>query len=77
MPNASISLNKFCLHRLIWGGSGEALKELENEIHKINSLASMIHSVQCQVDFSKTLNGQAYDSKASNIKPCPFFFTIT
>lgn len=49
--------------RLIWGGSGEASKELENEIHKINSLASLIHSVQCQVDFSKILNGQAYDSK--------------
>ncbi|CAK7326179.1 unnamed protein product [Dovyalis caffra] len=45
------------------GGSGEALKELENEIHKINSLADIIHSVRCEVDLSKILNCQAYDSK--------------
>ncbi|KAJ6689930.1 hypothetical protein OIU85_006240 [Salix viminalis] len=47
------------------GGSGEALKELENEIHKINSLADIIHSVRCQVDLSKILNCRAYDSKHS------------
>ncbi|KAJ6910264.1 COBW domain-containing protein 1 [Populus alba x Populus x berolinensis] len=56
-----IILNKVDLVSL--GGSGEALKELENEIHKINSLANIIHSVRCQVDLSKILNCRAYDSK--------------
>ncbi|XP_011018288.1 PREDICTED: COBW domain-containing protein 1 [Populus euphratica] len=58
-----IILNKVDLVSL--GGSGEALKELENEIHKINSLANIIHSVRCQVDLSKILNCRAYDSKHS------------
>lgn len=55
------------------GGSGEALKELENEIHKINSLADIIHSVRCQVDLSKILNCRAYDSKVGHIKLCLSF----
>jgi hypothetical protein len=59
------------------GGSGEALKELENEIHKINSLANIIHSVRCQVDLSKILNCRAYDSKVSHIKLCLFFFFLS
>nr|GMC86338.1 COBW domain-containing protein 1 [Ipomoea batatas] len=42
-------------------GSGSALDELEKEIHNINSLANIIHSVRCQVDLSKILNCQAYD----------------
>lgn len=56
-----IILNKVDLVSL--GGSGEDLKELENEIHKINSLANIIHSVRCQVDLPKILNCRAYDSK--------------
>ncbi|XP_054825396.1 uncharacterized protein LOC129322953 [Prosopis cineraria] len=43
-------------------GSGSILEELEEEIHNINSLAETIHSVRCQVDLSKILNRQAYDS---------------
>nr|XP_027188002.1 COBW domain-containing protein 1 isoform X2 [Cicer arietinum] len=42
-------------------GSG-ALEELEEEIHNINTLAEIIHSVRCQVDLSKILNRQAYDT---------------
>ncbi|KAL1317636.1 hypothetical protein AAHE18_15G147500 [Arachis hypogaea] len=42
-------------------GSG-ALQELEEELHNINSLAEIIHSVRCQVDLSKILNREAYDS---------------
>nr|AFK35605.1 unknown [Lotus japonicus] len=42
-------------------GSG-ALKELEEEIHNINSLVEIIHSVKCQVDLSKILNRHAYDT---------------
>ncbi|XP_015584400.1 COBW domain-containing protein 1 isoform X3 [Ricinus communis] len=40
----------------------EALEELEKEIHNINSLANIIHSVRCHVDLSKILNCQAYDA---------------
>ncbi|KAJ6910266.1 COBW domain-containing protein 1 [Populus alba x Populus x berolinensis] len=69
-----IILNKVDLVSL--GGSGEALKELENEIHKINSLANIIHSVRCQVDLSKILNCRAYDSKVSHIKLCLFFISM-
>ncbi|XP_028803612.1 COBW domain-containing protein 1 isoform X1 [Neltuma alba] len=43
-------------------GSGSILDGLEEEIHNINSLAEIIHSVRCQVDLSKILNRQAYDS---------------
>ncbi|XP_050235541.1 uncharacterized protein LOC126685670 [Mercurialis annua] len=42
-------------------GSG-SLEELEKEIHNINSLANIIHSVRCEVDLSKILNCQAYDA---------------
>ncbi|KAL5179206.1 COBW domain-containing protein 1 [Glycine soja] len=42
--------------------SSGALEELEVEIHNINSLAEIIHSVRCQVDLSKILNRQAYDT---------------
>ncbi|XP_027361481.1 COBW domain-containing protein 1 isoform X1 [Abrus precatorius] len=42
-------------------GSG-LLEELEEEIHSINSLAEIIHSVRCQVDLSKILNRQAYNT---------------
>ncbi|XP_057949870.1 uncharacterized protein LOC131144926 [Malania oleifera] len=42
--------------------SGDALKELEKEIHNINSLANIVHSVRCQVDLSKILNCQAYNA---------------
>jgi G3E family GTPase len=45
-------------------GSG-ALKELEAEIHSINSLVEIIHSVRCQVDLSKILNRHAYDTAVS------------
>ncbi|KAJ7943359.1 COBW domain-containing protein 1 [Quillaja saponaria] len=42
--------------------SGGTLEELEKEIHNINSLADIIHSVRCQVDLSKILDRQAYDT---------------
>lgn len=38
------------------------LGELEKEIHCINSLAKIIHSVRCQVDLSKILDCRAYDA---------------
>ncbi|KAM7487490.1 hypothetical protein LguiB_024974 [Lonicera macranthoides] len=38
------------------------LKELEKEIHGINSIAKIIRSVRCQVDLSEILNCQAYDA---------------
>ncbi|GAB4840105.1 hypothetical protein Ancab_020865 [Ancistrocladus abbreviatus] len=40
-----------------------SLEDLENEIHKINSLANIIPSVRCQVDLSRILNCQAYDAE--------------
>ncbi|KAK2636087.1 hypothetical protein Ddye_030879 [Dipteronia dyeriana] len=43
-------------------GSGNALDELEKEIHEINSLAHIIRSVRCEVDLSKILNCRAYDA---------------
>ncbi|XP_010258098.1 PREDICTED: COBW domain-containing protein 1 isoform X2 [Nelumbo nucifera] len=39
-----------------------AFAELEKEIHNINSLATIIHSVRCQVDLSKILDCRAYDA---------------
>lgn len=47
-------------------GSG-ALEELEEEIHNINTLAEIIHSVRCQVDLSKILNRQAYDTAVNHM----------
>lgn len=38
------------------------LEDLEKEIHKINSLAKIIHSVRCQVDLSEILDCNAYDA---------------
>ena len=43
-------------------GSGGILEELEQDIHGINSLAEIIHSVKCQVDSSRILNREAYDT---------------
>lgn len=43
-------------------GSGGILEELEKEIHNINSLANVIHSVRCEVDLSKILDCRAYDA---------------
>lgn len=43
--------------------SGIVLEELEKEIHNINSLANVIHTVRCQVDPSEILNCQAYDAR--------------
>ncbi|KAF5449536.1 hypothetical protein F2P56_029969 [Juglans regia] len=43
-------------------GCGGGLEELEKEIHDINSLASIIRSVRCQVDLPKILNRRAYDA---------------
>ncbi|CAL5188614.1 unnamed protein product [Lathyrus oleraceus] len=48
-------------------GSG-ALEELEEEIHNINSLVEIIHSVRCQVDSSKILNRHAYDTHAAHLE---------
>lgn len=42
--------------------SGAALQDLEKDIHNINSLANIIRSVRCKVDFSMILNRQAYDA---------------
>ncbi|KAF6171364.1 hypothetical protein GIB67_009505 [Kingdonia uniflora] len=42
--------------------SSDILVELEKEIYSINSLASIIHSVRCQVDLSKLLGRRAYDA---------------
>ncbi|KAL9226159.1 hypothetical protein vseg_002003 [Gypsophila vaccaria] len=39
-----------------------SLEDLENDIHKINSLADIIRSVRCQVDLSKILDCRAYDA---------------
>ncbi|QCD90078.1 CCR4-NOT transcription complex subunit 2 [Vigna unguiculata] len=47
---------------LVSAESSGALKKLEEEIHNINSLAEIIHSVRCQVDLSRILNRQAYDT---------------
>ncbi|KAI3970813.1 hypothetical protein MKX01_024460 [Papaver californicum] len=38
------------------------IEELEKEIHNINSLAEIIHSVKCEVDLSKILDRKAYDA---------------
>lgn len=45
--------------------SGVVLEDLEKDIHNINSLANIIRSVRCQVDFSMILNRQAYDATVS------------
>ncbi|KAL3636205.1 hypothetical protein CASFOL_020752 [Castilleja foliolosa] len=42
--------------------SGVDLEDLENDIRNINSLAKIIRSVRCHVDFSVILNCQAYDA---------------
>ncbi|KVI05504.1 COBW domain-containing protein 1 [Cynara cardunculus var. scolymus] len=42
--------------------SPDALEELEKELHNINSLANIVHSVMCQVDMSIVLNCSAYDA---------------
>ncbi|XVF85828.1 hypothetical protein PTKIN_Ptkin17bG0149100 [Pterospermum kingtungense] len=55
-----VILNKVDLVSL--EGSEAALEKLENEIHSINSLANIIHSVRCEVDLSQILNRQAYDA---------------
>ncbi|CAL8994667.1 unnamed protein product [Prunus brigantina] len=43
-------------------GSADFLEELEKEIHSINSLASILHSVRGQVDLSNILDCRAYDA---------------
>lgn len=43
-------------------GCEDVLEELEKEIHNINALVSIIHSVRCQVDLPKILNCRAYDA---------------
>ncbi|XP_073032883.1 uncharacterized protein [Primulina eburnea] len=45
--------------------SKAVLKDLEKDIFSINSLANIIHSVQCQVDLSMILNRQAYGATRS------------
>ncbi|KAJ4827870.1 hypothetical protein Tsubulata_020362 [Turnera subulata] len=39
-----------------------ALQEIEDELHNINSLANIVHSVRCQIDLSMILNCRAYDA---------------
>ncbi|RYR58459.1 hypothetical protein Ahy_A05g024245 isoform C [Arachis hypogaea] len=55
----AIILNKV---DLVSAEGSEALQELEEELHNINSLAEIIHSVRCQVELSKILNREAYDT---------------
>lgn len=45
--------------------SDEVLEDLEKDIRAINSLANIIRSVRCQVDFSMILNCRAYDATVS------------
>ncbi|XP_057785555.1 uncharacterized protein LOC131003101 [Salvia miltiorrhiza] len=45
--------------------SGVALEDLEKDIQNINSLATVIRSVRCQVDLSMILNRRAYDATHS------------
>lgn len=42
--------------------SPDVLEELEKEIHSINSLSNIVHSVRCQVDMSIVLDCKAYDA---------------
>lgn len=42
--------------------SPDVIEELEKEIHCINSLANIVHSVRCQVDISIVLDCRAYDA---------------
>ncbi|KAL8097658.1 uncharacterized protein LOC141682808 [Apium graveolens] len=42
--------------------SKSVVEELEKEIHTINSLATIIRSVRCQVDLSSILDCHAYDA---------------
>lgn len=67
------------------GDSGVVLDDLEKDIHNINSLADIIHSVRCQVDLSMILNRRSYDATVSlsvavqlHLSPCvvAFFFVI-
>ncbi|KAG1341975.1 putative Cobalamin (Vitamin B12) biosynthesis CobW-like, C-terminal [Cocos nucifera] len=44
-------------------GTSDALHDLEKEIHNINSLATIIRSLHCQVDLCKILDRQAYGAK--------------
>ena len=39
-----------------------SLEELEKEIRDINSLASIVRTVRCQVDLTKILERNAYDT---------------
>ncbi|CAL1360258.1 unnamed protein product [Linum trigynum] len=51
------------------GTGGGSLDELEKEIRDINSLASIVHTVRCQVDLSKILDCNAYDTaRASHLE---------
>ncbi|KAF9591543.1 hypothetical protein IFM89_004597, partial [Coptis chinensis] len=60
-----IILNKIDLISPEDSGIGimDVLEELEKDIYNINSLASVIHSVRCQVDLSKILDCRAYEAK--------------
>ncbi|KAK9105355.1 hypothetical protein Scep_022199 [Stephania cephalantha] len=43
--------------------ASDVLKELESDIYKINSLATIVRSVRCNVDLSMILDRRAYDAK--------------
>lgn len=45
--------------------SGVVLEDLETDIRNINSLATIITSVRCQVDLSMILDRRAYDATVS------------
>ncbi|XP_058777387.1 uncharacterized protein LOC131651722 [Vicia villosa] len=53
---------------LVSAEGSRALEELEEEIHNINSLVEIIHSVRCQVDSSKILNRHAYDTNTAHLE---------
>ncbi|CAK9313151.1 unnamed protein product [Citrullus colocynthis] len=56
----TIILNKVDLVSSEYGDG--ALEDLEYEIHNINSLAKIVHSVRCQVDLSLILNCNSYNA---------------
>lgn len=62
-----VILNKIDLisHEDSESGTSDAVEELEKEIHDINSLATIIRSVRCQVDLCKILDRQAYGAQVS------------
>lgn len=45
--------------------TSDILKDLEEELRGINSIAKIIRSVRCQVDLCNILDYRAYDAKVT------------